>query len=154
MKKFNFKLFVTSVLIPLIVGGISTLIVKDNLGIYSSINKPSFSPPSIVFGIVWPILYFLMGISLYLVLHNQKTNNEHIVIFFLQLIFNFVWPILFFNYQLFWLAFVWLLVLIYLVIRMITVFWKINKTAALLQIPYLIWIAFASILNLVIAVLN
>ncbi len=154
MKKVNWKLLIVSLVIPLAVGALATWIVSDNLDIYADINLPAFAPPSILFGIVWTVLYVLMGISLYLVLSSGNANKDTWWYFGWQLVFNFIWPILFFNFRLFWLSFVWLLILLYLIIRMIINFWHINKAAAILQIPYAIWVAFAGVLNLAIAILN
>ena len=154
MKKINWKLLIVSLLIPIVVGGIATLLIKDSINIYDEINKPFFAPPAFLFGVVWGILYILMGVSLYMVLNSGKSDNISLWYFGLQLLFNFVWPIIFFNCKLFWLSFVWLLILDYLVVMMIISFKKINKTSAYLQIPYAVWIAFATILNLAIAILN
>ncbi|MBE5735669.1 MAG: tryptophan-rich sensory protein [Clostridiales bacterium] len=154
MRKFNWKLFIVCLFIPLAVGALSTLLVYNNLDIYSEINLPAFAPPSILFGIVWTILYVLMGISLYLVLNSGKSNKDSIWYFATQLFFNFCWPIAFFNLKLFWFAFVWLLILLYLIIRMILNFWQVRRVAGILQIPYAVWVAFAGVLNLAIAILN
>ena len=154
MRRFNWKLFIISLVIPLAVGGVSTWLIRDNLDIYSEINLPAFAPPSIIFGIVWTVLYIIMGVSLYLVLNSGKSDKESIYYFSLQLLFNFCWPIAFFNFRLFWFAFVWLLVLLYLIVRMIIKFWKINRVSGILQIPYAVWVTFAGVLNLAIAILN
>ena len=105
MKKFNLKLFIFSIIIPLLVGGLATLLIKDNINIYQEINKPAFAPPGWLFGPVWIILYILMGILLYLILNSGKEKKDSIYYFVMQLIFNFVWPILFFNFNLFWTIF-------------------------------------------------
>jgi len=154
MKKINWKLLLFSLIVPLVVGGLSTLIIKDNLDIYSSINLPDFAPPSFLFGIVWTALYVLMGVSFYLILNKSTKKNEAVYYFILQLFVNFLWPIVFFNFRLFWLAFALIVLLLYLIIMMIISFYKISKPAAILQIPYLIWTAFATVLNLAIAILN
>ncbi|MBQ4557837.1 MAG: tryptophan-rich sensory protein [Clostridia bacterium] len=154
MKKINWKLLLFSLIVPLVVGGLSTLIIKDNLDIYSSINLPDFAPPSFLFGIVWTVLYVLMGVSFYLILNKSTKKNEAVYYFILQLFVNFLWPIVFFNFRLFWLAFALIVLLLYLIIMMIISFYKISKPSAILQIPYLIWTAFATVLNLAIAILN
>lgn len=154
MKKFNLKLFIVSLAIPLLVGGIATLIIMNQLGIYSQINVPQFAPPSQLFGIVWTILYILMGVSLYLVLSNTSYNDDAVFYFGLQLALNFIWPILFFNFQLFWLSFVVIVLMLILIVVMIVKFYHISKVAAFLQIPYLLWTIFATVLNLAIALLN
>ena len=153
-RKFNLRLFIICLFIPLAVGALSTLFTYNNLDIYQEINLPAFAPPSMLFGIVWTALYVLMGISLYLALNSGKSNKDTIWYFSLQLFFNFCWPIAFFNLKLFWFAFAWLVVLLYLIIRMIINFWRCDKWAGILQIPYAVWVAFAGILNLSIAILN
>ena len=116
--------------------------------------QPSFAPPAILFPIVWTILYTLMGISSYLVITEGGDNEKALKYYVLQLTVNLIWPFLFFSLKMYILSFVWILLLIYLVVRMILEFYKINKTAAYLQIPYLLWLIFASILNLAISLLN
>jgi len=96
----------------------------------------------------------LMGVSFYLILNKSTKKNEAVYYFILQLFVNFLWPIVFFNFRLFWLAFALIVLLLYLIIMMIISFYKISKPAAILQIPYLIWTAFATVLNLAIAILN
>ena len=157
MKKINFKSLIICIAIPLIVGGLAGIITGNSMQSYQALNKPILSPPSIVFPIVWTILYILMGISLYIVINSdvdKKEIDNAIKIFALQLFFNFFWPIIFFSFELYLLAFVWLLILIVLIILMIRQFYKISKPAGLLQLPYLIWVLFAGYLNLMIVLLN
>ncbi len=154
MKKVNIKLLILSLAIPLVVGGVAALIIRNHLGIYDDLNLPSFAPPYYVFGIVWGILYVLMGISFYLALRDKNCDNEIIILFAVQLFFNFCWPIAFFNFKLFWFSFVWLLVLMCLVVWLTIKYFRINRIAGWLQIPYIAWLIFASVLNLVIAIMN
>lgn len=114
---------------------------------------PDFTPPRILFPIVWSILYILMGISRYLI-DNKNNNTSAIKIYRIQLIINLLWPILFFSFKLFFFSFIWIILLIILVIIMIIKFFKLSKTSALLQILYLLWIIFASILNFAIYQIN
>lgn len=141
--KINYKKLITYILIPVILGSIIGLITKNN---YKEIIMPDFTPPRILFPIVWSILYILMGISRYLI-SDKENNNKAITIYRLQLIINLLWPILFFSFKLLFFSFIWIILLIILVIIMIIKFYKLSKTSALLQIPYLLWIIFASILN-------
>ena len=117
---------------------------------YESLTLPSLAPPGITFPIVWTILYILMGISAYLISQKDKVPT----IYYIQLFVNALWSIIFFVFKLRLLAFFWIVLLIFLVVIMIYKFYKIDKTAAYLQIPYLLWIAFASYLNLSIYLLN
>lgn len=151
--KINYKKLIISVLLPLVLGGLIGFITNPSFN-YKDMITPSFQPPAIIFPIVWTILYILMGISSYIVLSSKKDVEVPLKYYILQLIVNLLWPVIFFTLQMYKLSFVLILVLIYLVIRMIIEFYKINKTSAYLQIPYLLWLIFASILNLAISILN
>lgn len=157
MKK-SIKSYIYSILIALGVGGLSALFTADSMDIYSRIVKPPLSPPSILFPVVWSILYILMGISAALV-YNTKTatireRNSALFTYGLSLFFNFFWSIIFFNLGWFFFAFIWILILLYLIVRTIMKYYKINPTAAYLQIPYLLWVAFATYLTFAIWYLN
>lgn len=150
----NYKKIIIFILIPLIAGGIGYLL-SGGTSIYSTIVKPSFAPPSIIFPIAWTILYILMGISSYIISEN---NHEHTEISFklyiTQLIVNILWPLFFFRFNLYFFSFVWLILLLALVIYMVYLFYKIKPIAAYLQIPYILWLIFAGILNYAIYTLN
>ena len=149
----NRKILIISIIIPLVAGIIGNFL-GNPIG-FEEIKKPAFSPPGIVFPIIWTILYILMGISSYLIYtSNNKNKEKSLKIYTVQLIFNTLWTFIFFNKKLYLLSFIWILVLIILILKMIISFKKINKTAAYLQIPYLLWLIFASILNLSIYLIN
>jgi len=119
---------------------------------YDSV-KPSITPPSFVFPIVWNILFFMIALSLYFVwIGSRKKQRWKIgVIFGLNLFFNFLWSLLFFGLQkpvwaFFDLIFIWLTIW-----GMIFITWKIDRKSSLLLIPYLVWVSFAVVLNLLIA---
>ena len=153
----KFKPYIISILIALGVGALSAYVTKDYMNIYDEIVKPPLAPPGIVFPIVWTILYTLMGVSsamVYLNCKRKECNDTWGVIYILQLVVNFFWSIIFFRMRSFLFAFIWLLILIALVIWMIFEFKKVSRTAAYLQIPYLLWILFAAFLNLMIFILN
>lgn len=153
MKNINYKLLILNIIFPLAIGFIGNFL--GNPDSYSIINKPFFSPPAIVFPIVWTILYTLMGISAYMIsTSNDKDKNKAYLIYVIQLIVNGLWSLFFFRLRWYLFAFIWILLLISLVIIMIDKFTKISKTSGYLQIPYLIWLIFASILNLSIYFLN
>ena len=148
------KELIISILIPNIVGGISALLskVSDNIDTF---NKPTFTPPGIVFPIVWTILYILMGISSYLVYKENNTyKSSALKIYAVQLIINGLWTIIFFRLKAFLLAFIAIIILIILTIIMIYKFYQINKVAGLLQIPYLIWLCVALVLSYNVLILN
>ncbi len=156
MKKI--KPYVLSVLIALAVGGLSALLTMNNMNIYSEIDTPPLSPPAILFPIVWTVLYILMGVSAAIVytapaiLQNEK--EKALFTYALSLFFNFTWSIIFFNLRAFAVAFIWLVVLWILIFKTIIEYAKVNRVAAYLQIPYLIWVTFAGYLNLGIFLLN
>ena len=155
--KFNFKLFIVCMGLPLLVGGLAGLITNDSMMTFQMLNKPALSPPGWLFPVVWTILYILMGISSYLVLASEdNSDNVNIALKFyiIQLAVNFFWPIFFFTFDLYLFSFIWLLQLIALVLITIILFARISKPAAYLQIPYLIWLIFAGYLNLLIYLLN
>ena len=141
------KNLIKSILIPVILGGIIGLIINPFMN-YQSLNKPPLSPPGLTFPIVWTILYIIMGYSFY------KQFNQNKSIYYTQLIFNLLWSIFFFVFKWYLFSFLWIIFLIILVIIMIKKFYKENKLSGLLNIPYLIWLLFASYLSLGIYLLN
>ena len=150
------KTLIISILIAFAFGILGT-ILGGNFSSYEIINRPIFSPPAIIFPIVWTILYTLMGISSYLIYTsdaNEVEKKSALSIYIIQLIINALWPLIFFRFKLYLLAFIWIIALIIAVIIMIYRFYKINPTAAYLQIPYILWLIFASILNYNIYLLN
>lgn len=147
------KIYTKSILVPVVVGAIIGLLISSAVD-YNSLQKPPLSPPSIAFPIVWTVLYILMGIS-YGILKNKSLTDKKIdFIYYIQLAVNALWSIIFFllKWRLF--AFIWIIILDILVILMIMKFYKKDKVSGLLQIPYLLWVLFASYLNLTIYILN
>ena len=155
MKVKDKSTLIIAILIPIAAGTLSALFSGNTAANYSVLNKPALSPPGIVFPIVWTILYILMGISSYIIYESNAPNKESALnTYALQLFFNFFWSIIFFRLNLFFTAFVWLLVLIFLIVRMIRQFYRIKPIAAYLQIPYLVWCIFAAYLNFIVFRLN
>jgi len=153
--KINFKALIISILISLGVGGLSALITGGSMDMYNMLVKPPLSPPGIVFPIVWTILYILMGISAYIIYKSRDiSKKEALKIYAIQLLINFIWPILFFKLEWLFPSFIWILILLGVIILMISKFYKIDKTAAYLQIPYLLWVIFATYLNFSFYILN
>ena len=151
----NKKALLISILISVGVGVLSSVITMNGMENYNNLAKPSLVPPNWAFPIVWTILYILMGISAYLVYSTDSPyRNEALRIYALQLAVNFLWSIIFFNLNMILLAFFWLILLAGLIVLMIISFCKVNKTAAYLQIPYLLWVLFAGYLNLSIYLMN
>ena len=119
-------------------------------------QAPPFSPPAIVFPIVWAILYLLMGIGAARIAMAPPSDarSRSLTLYLVQLFFNFLWPFVFFNLQWYGVAFLWLIALWLLVFFMIQSFRTVDPTAAALQLPYLIWLTFAAYLNLGVWLLN
>ena len=149
----NAKIFIKSILVPVILGSVVGFLISSFID-YSSLQKPFLAPPSIVFPIVWTILYILMGVS-YGILKTKKLVNQDIdFIYYLQLGFNLLWSIIFFILKWRLLAFFWIIALAIFVFIMVIRFYDKDKTAGLLQIPYFIWVIFATYLNFGFYILN
>lgn len=138
MSNINKKQLALFIIIPILLGAIIGLITVPNSNIDSIL-------PSWIFPVVWTILYTLMGVSSYLIYRDRGVISK---IYLIQLFFNYTWVFIFFTFKLYFLAFIWIIILIILVVLMIKEFLSINKTAGYLQIPYLIWLLVATILNL------
>ena len=149
----NFKIYAKAILIPVVVGGIVGLIISSSID-YNSLKQPPLSPPSILFPIVWSILYILMGISYVILDSNLLVDSGINSIYYLQLFVNALWSIFFFVFKWRFFSFLWILLLLALVVIMIVRFYRKNKASGLLQIPYLLWILFATYLNLGVYLLN
>lgn len=156
LTKEKLKIFGVSILITELVGGLSALLTANSMKMFETVTKPDLTPPAPVFPIVWTILFALMGISAALIYMSPPSvdKNHSIIIYVCQLIVNFFWSIIFFNFRAYGFAFFWILLLLALIVLMIYKFYQVNKLAALLQIPYLIWVAFATYLTYNIWVLN
>lgn len=139
------------------VGIFSGLFSREGTALYTQMaNKPPLSPPGWVFPVVWTVLYGLMGISAARIWSAPKSQarSRGLNLFIAQLIINFFWSPIFFNARAYGLAFFWLLLLWALVFLMFLEFRKVDKTAARLQIPYLLWLTFAAYLNWAVWQLN
>lgn len=148
-------LYIISIAIALGVGGLGAVLTMNSMDIYATLNQPALSPPGFLFPIVWTILYTLMGISAAIIYKSDDPGRtQALKIYAFQLIVNFLWTIIFFNLRQFLFAFIWLVLLDVLVVIMISKFHKISPLAAWLQVPYLLWILFATYLNLGIYLLN
>ncbi len=137
---------------PIFMGFIIGLITKDSIS-YNDMIKPPFSPIPIVFPIAWSILYLLIGISYYLLKKEKDTKLESII-YYLQLFFNFTWPIIYFVFNFQILSIIWIIILLFLTIFMTYLFYQKNKLSAYLLIPYILWLIFATYLNIGTTILN
>ena len=140
--------------LPLIIGGIVSLIISGNID-YNSLKQPPLSPPSWLFPIAWSILYLLMGISYYLFQSNVwKNKTIEALVYYAQLFVNALWSIFFFNFKWRLFSIFWIIILLILVVINIVLFNKKYKTSAYLLIPYLIWLVYATYLNIGVYLLN
>ena len=157
MEKGAWKAYALWILLAEAVGALSGFLSRGGTELYAqTIVKPPLSPPGVVFPIVWSILFALMGIGaarIYLAPPSEQ-RTAALRSFVLQLAFNFFWSLIFFNLQRFDLAFLWLVILWGLILRMILAFRKVDPAAAWLQLPYLLWVTFAGYLNLGVWILN
>lgn len=152
--KIKWKKLIIITLVTFLVGSFFSLFTMNNMDTFKELSKP-IDVPGILFPIVWSILYLLMSISYYIVSEStDKNKDEAKVSYVVQLIINSLWSLIFFGFEAYLLSFIWIIILLIAVIVMIINFYKVNKTAAYLQIPYVLWILFAGYLNLGIYLLN
>jgi tryptophan-rich sensory protein len=157
MNKNGWKNILFWVLISEAVGLFAGILTRNATEIYGQLAiKPSLSPPAWLFPVVWTILYGLMGVGAGLVSGKPQSadRDRAINLMVAQLVVNFFWPLLFFNAQAYGFALLWLLLLLVLVIWMTLEFRKVSPLAALLQIPYILWLLFATYLNAAVWYLN
>lgn len=123
---------------------------------FEALEKPFFMPPGWLFGLVWPILYALLGIALALILQERPTRRRRyaLILFFAQLLLNYAWSPIFFGAQAIQLGLVTILVMTALAAMAARQFWRIRTLAGALMLPYLAWLCFAAALNAAIARLN
>ncbi len=119
----------------------------DAPSFYAQLSKPAWAPPAGVFGPVWTLLYALMGVAAWLVWRSPGPKRAALTLFGAQLAANALWSWLFFAWHRGALAAVEILVLLALIVAMIVAFWRISRLAALLMVPYLLWVSFASVLT-------
>lgn len=146
-----------NILIPLVAGLVVGYLNSGSMGIYNKLEKSVINPPALVFQIVWPILYMLMGIAAYRIYMRNKSgaNDDGAYFYYLiQLVLNLLWPFVFFTFRLYGVSFVLIIVLLIIVAITIYKFFKVDKKAGYLMIPYIAWLLFASILNFFVYMLN
>ena len=157
MKKKPVWTYAFWILITEAVGALSAWLTRDGMELYKAqVVKPPLSPPAMVFPIVWVILYALMGIGMARVVLSARSDErtDAIQVYLLQLAVNFTWSIFFFRLQTYGGALIVLLILLALIIWMILRFRRVEKPAAYLQIPYVLWVCFAAYLNAGVWILN
>lgn len=150
MNKRHILKLVVSIILPLGLGAIAGIFTAKAIPEwYATLNQPSFNPPNWIFGPVWTSLYILLGISLFLIWKQPATieRNRAISIFIIQLILNFAWSFLFFYFHQIGLALIDIIALWVCIITMLVLFYRIKPLAAYINIPYFLWVTFATILN-------
>jgi len=150
-KKINWKALITSFIVVYLVAFIGGIFTSTNTkGAWYESIKPALTPPSIVFPIVWNILFFLIAVALYFCWVNSKSKEEKIavsIVFGVNFILNIIWSILYFTMKNPRLAFFDIILLLASILSMLTLSWKISRKSFWLLMPYFLWVCFASILN-------
>lgn len=158
INRFQILPFIISLFIPLAIGFCGSLLTMESVKTwYTTLNKPVLNPPNWIFGPVWSTLYVLMGISCYLVWKRRKVQSGYywaIMVYILQLVLNLMWSYLFFyKHRVDW-ALIEILILLIVICVNGILFYRINKLAGLLFIPYMLWVSFATYLTYSIFILN
>lgn len=149
------KPLVISLIIPFVSGLISYFLSGDIKSVYAVIEKPFFAPPDWIFPVVWNILFLLMGISCYMIFVSGSSLRKKALTFYgVQLLLNTFWTFIFFKLEMFLFALIWVAAILVLVAVMCLYFYRIKPWAAYLQIPYLLWLTFALMLNAGVYFLN
>jgi translocator protein len=157
MLKTHIQGALISIGIALLAGFLSSLLSGGQQEVYQTLNQPPYAPPAWLFGVVWTILYILMGIAAYLVYlsdANPITKTAALCFYALQLFVNFSWSIVFFRFQEYGWSVLVLALLLFLVALTMMLFFSINRTAAYLLIPYFLWLLIAYYLNIGVFLLN
>ncbi len=155
VRTVNLRTLIASLIPPAVVGVAGAILVGAGMDMFNLLNKPAFTPPGWLFGVVWTLLYFLMGVSVYLLKSSRSYDlSTPMQFYYIQLALNFIWVMFFFRFGLLWLSVVVLVLLIAAIILTIINFYQVDKTAAYLLIPYLVWCIFALVLNIAIAIMN
>ncbi len=146
-----------AILTPLLVGFFASKLSADSAATYNTFVLPPLAPPGYLFGIVWSIIYILMGIASYLVLEGKAAKKQKIkaaCLYFSQLGINFFWTYIFFTLDLKLFAFFWLLLLLSILFLCMQSFKAVSYLGFLLLCPYFLWCIFAAYLNISLYILN
>ena len=152
--KINWKRLIIITIITFVVGSLFSWFTMNNMDTFKELEKP-VNVPAMLFPIVWSILYLLMSISCYIITRsNNKGKGKALVWYGIQLVINSLWSLIFFGFGAYLFAFIWIILLLITVVIMTAKFYNIDKRAAYLNIPYILWILFACYLNFGIYLLN
>ncbi len=155
-RRISVVALIICIAIPLVAGLVSSWISGDIPGVYATLNKP-FTPPVWLFGVVWPTLYVLMGIALYLVYRTEAMSYAKglaLVLFVAQMALNFAWSPVFFAARAYAASVVIMIALDVVVVFTMLVFRSIRRAAGNLLIPYIVWLGIATCLNIGVAAMN
>ncbi|MCM8709815.1 tryptophan-rich sensory protein [Clostridium sp. SYSU_GA19001] len=155
--KKNIFAFIINIIITEGCGVLSWYLGMSNPETYAGLIKPSLMPHSLVFYIVWPILYFLIAIAAYRIWLKGKGKVKICkakILYIVQLILNFLWTIIFFRFRLIGLAFIELMLMLIFILLTTFEFFRLDKTSGILMIPYILWVSFAGVLNFTYWMLN
>lgn len=146
--KLIFKIII-SIFISLSLGGLSGIVTSGEITTwYPTIIKPSWNPPNWIFGPVWSLLYIMIGVAFALIWHSEKLDKRKAYrLFTIQFCLNLAWTPIFFNFHQIGFAFIEIIFMLIFIYLTIIEFYKINRNAAYLLLPYAIWVSFATILN-------
>lgn len=148
MKRNAIGTYVLFVLIALAVGGLASWLTNQGMPAYEALRKPPFTPPAAVFPVVWTVLYVLMGLSAARVWRTEAPDRGRAIgLWALQLALNFLWTLWSFTLRWYLLAFLWLIGLVVVVALMVRAFLRIDRAAGWMQVPYLVWCCFATVLS-------
>jgi translocator protein len=156
-KKANLVKFVVSLALTIGTGLLAGLFSMNATTIFNSLQLPAFAPPDWIFTPVWTVLYLLMGIAFFLILKKGADTpgvKASVSYFIIQLVFNVLWSVLFFTLNLHGAALVDIVILLIYILIVTAMFFKIDKKAGILMIPYLLWVLYATVLNFAIVLLN
>jgi benzodiazapine receptor len=146
------------VAVCLLIGFLGSFVTRNYITTwYDQLSRPSFTPPDWTFGVVWPVLYVIMGISAFLIWNegfNRRQVKVALSVFALQLILNGLWSPIFFGLHMIGPALVEIIMLWAAILLTIFAFWRLSKSAALLLLPYILWVSFAVVLNVSLFLLN
>lgn len=149
---------ICSISVCLLTGFLGSFVTRNSITTwYAQLSRPSFTPPDWAFGVVWPVLYVMMGISVFLVWNvgiNRRQVKVALSVFVLQLILNGLWTPIFFGLHLIGVALVEIVMMWAAILLTIFTFWKVSKPAGLLLLPYILWVSFAIVLNASLFLLN
>ena len=154
IKTIDLRKLIPCLLIPIFAGLIGQVFSSNAKEVYSSLQKPPFSPPSIIFPFVWSALYILIGIGLYFMEESGCDKKNPRIAYGVMLAFNILWPLFFFTLK--WFTFSNVIIIALLISAIITfyIFYKCEKISGYFILPMIIWVAYATYLNIGVAALN